>query len=326
MRFIHRIDALKSRAEVVQTDREALRRASFLDGRETFWSARETRGVEDLAKLREAQGSCRVRGWIFHVGFCGSTLLSHLLDQNGELLALREPQALVDLADQAPQLRALGRARSVKGWLETLDTHFGGLGDALGQEVVVKASNWANPLLAYMAEADMLDKAIYVTMERRAWMRACIRGGRERLAWVARCVQHTAQVEPEVARLMPLVVNGVRDPLDQIIRLAALLDWAQHRTIARHDPRALRRIDYATIVDDPTRAIVRARDLLGLPQRADPVEPLGHHAKDPARAFDARQRALEDRQVERAHGARIDAALEWIDAQAGSSQSGRRRA
>ncbi|MBH0113899.1 hypothetical protein I5E68_13180 [Novosphingobium sp. YJ-S2-02] len=324
MRFVHRIDALKRRVQIVEVRLEALQAASFLDGRQAFWSSSDSYDVARMRALLDPSTTA-VRGWIFHVGFCGSTLLSHLLEQPRDVLALREPQALVDLADQAPQLRMLGRAQAMTGWVEFLDTHFGGLADA-ALPVVVKPSNWVNPLLPDLAACGLLEKAVFVTMERRAWLRACIRGGRDRLAWVARCVQHTAQTDADVARLMPLAANGVRDPLDQVVRLAALLEWAQARSFACFDPQGARSIDYREIVDDPARAVARTRCLLDLPASASPIVPLEHHAKDPGQAFDAETRAREDREVELAHGVRIDAALAWIDCETGPRPARRKRA
>lgn len=100
---------------LVRMDEAAYRAASFLDDRMM------NPGVEShICSLDQAMGDAEVlkrddARWIFHIGHVGSTLISRLLGELVDVLSIREPRSLRDLAfatvqDQAkwgPGLRRL---------------------------------------------------------------------------------------------------------------------------------------------------------------------------------------------------------------------------
>lgn len=311
MKFLHRLDALERQAMIVETNVRHLRVASFLDGRERFWS---NQSVGDVAALLEnsVAGTAQSVGWIFHVGFCGSTLLTRLLEANDDILCLREPQSLVDLSDQLDTMRRVGKPELAMQWLGRISGHFANLPGSQGH-VVVKPSSWVNPLLPAFEQAQLLDHAVFVTMDRRAWLSAVVRGGRDRLAFVARCADHAVRASGRHAEMMAQAVASVSDPIDQVVRVAALLNALQNDEFDRIDPKHERRIDYGRIVDDPRGAVSDVRAMLGLPGAGGAVPSVDWHAKDPAKRFDSVARGAEDLAVEAEHGCRIDQAMAWID-------------
>lgn len=308
MQFLHRLDVLARRIMVVETNQSRLRSASFLDGRERFWDEHWVGEATQLAKTDRGAPA----GWIFHMGFCGSTLLTRMLDGPGDVLCLREPQALVDLSDQQIAIRESGASDGAEFWLTGLATHFEGLVGP-GGRVVVKPSNWANPLLGAMRQAGLLEHAVFVTMDRRAWLRACMRGGRDRLAFVARCAEHAVRNAPEFAPVLRKAITAGGEPLDQVVRLAAVLYEVQLAQFDSVDPTGSRRIDFELIETRPICAVQQARSLMGLPAGQDDVTARDWHSKDPSRRYDATIRVEEDRRVEAEHSARIDSAMAWID-------------
>lgn len=87
-------------------DRESYRAASFLDDRMLkepvdaqilSWSAIESAVSDDM------RADAR---WIFHIGHVGSTLVSRLLGEIDDVLAIREPRLLRDLALTPADVRA----------------------------------------------------------------------------------------------------------------------------------------------------------------------------------------------------------------------------
>lgn len=72
--------------------------ASFLDQR-AHWGDVDPEfiGVPNVRPLEPASPPV----FIFHTGFCGSTLLSRILQDPPRIMSLREPQALLDLAHAA---------------------------------------------------------------------------------------------------------------------------------------------------------------------------------------------------------------------------------
>lgn len=100
--YLHQINWPAERAYLIEVDRDFYRRAAFLDDRAL---AADTKGRwVPLDALRSSVlerhplpvGVCH---FIFHVGHCGSTLISQLLDSLPSVLALREPAPLRGLAD-----------------------------------------------------------------------------------------------------------------------------------------------------------------------------------------------------------------------------------
>lgn len=129
------VQALDPRARLVRlvrTDDEAYRQASFLDDR-MLGEATESR----LCSLDEAvKAAARIdadsASWIFHIGHVGSTLVSRLLGEQDDVLAIREPRSLRDLAvasdDERPALALALRKLMGRGLVP-------------GQAVVIKATS-----------------------------------------------------------------------------------------------------------------------------------------------------------------------------------------
>jgi hypothetical protein len=99
------VDPTAGMVRLVAMDREAYRAASFLDDRllRTPVDAQIVPWpqVED-AMSGELRHDAR---WIFHIGHVGSTLVSRLLGELPQVLAIREPRLLRDLALSPPDVR-----------------------------------------------------------------------------------------------------------------------------------------------------------------------------------------------------------------------------
>ena len=114
-------DPAENRAWVLHFDADDYRRASFLDQRSL--GRRDVSGwTVDRAELEAALISpapLREVHWLFHIGHCGSSLVSRLLDLVPGVLGLREPLPLLALAHgredpvvaawEAPVLKLLAR-------------------------------------------------------------------------------------------------------------------------------------------------------------------------------------------------------------------------
>ena len=90
---------------LVAMDREAYRQASFLDDRliQQIVDAQLVPWPQiEVAMADDLRSDAR---WIFHIGHVGSTLVSRLLGELQNVLALREPRLLRDLAQSPPEIR-----------------------------------------------------------------------------------------------------------------------------------------------------------------------------------------------------------------------------
>jgi hypothetical protein len=99
------LDPAQGVARMIAMDRESYRSASFLDDRImqlpvdaqlVSWTLIEEAITDDL------RADAR---WIFHIGHVGSTLVSRLLGEIDDVLAIREPRLLRDLALTPAEIR-----------------------------------------------------------------------------------------------------------------------------------------------------------------------------------------------------------------------------
>ena len=314
--FLHRLDGVEGLAEIVATEGGRLRAASFLDGREAFWNYKEVVPLD----LREPSGP-PARRFVFHVGFCGSTLLARLIDRPGTVLALKEPQCLADIAGQRAQLAA---GRGVAPISRLVDHALASLGAAGEPElaVVVKPTNWVNSLLPQLCDPGRGVSAVFVSMDSRAYLGAVFRGGRDRIAFCSRLAGEIAPVLPGGPGLLDEAISGVREPLDRAARLTVLLHAMQEtlfdRAIAANGWDASVRIDFAHLAQHPAAVLRRARRALGLDLGGEDDRRgfglMDRHTKDPASPFDLGERLRQDQEIEHHHAQRFDAALDWIEA------------
>ena len=316
--YLDRIDPAAGRAMFDRSDVERLSAAVFLDGRTKF-SDGEPRemALDGLTAPTDVEPLLL----ILHMSFCGSSQLAHLIGASGAAVVLKEPHALVDLAD----------------WHRTLvendlaDPRFvPALGAATGLlsrrwpnrgPTVIKPSNWVNNLIPDLVRQDGPVRAVLVTIDRRDFLRAVFRGGRDRLAFTARVASHFAAAAGQPA-LVGEALAGVADPFDQIARLTLLAHHFQQRWFdtARKAIATAATIGNRQIRDDPREALTTALDALDLRASPDRIATAVEgrkaiDAKQPERGFSVAGQAEEDDVVEQHHVDRFERSLAWADEQ-----------
>lgn len=178
--FLQRLDVVTRRALFVRVTRQELERASFLDerlgmqGREGLWATfQELSAISaDPAQIHPAPG------FIFHIGHCGSTLLSRLLDTNPDVLGLREPVALRDLAIAERELGSpIGRLNRQQ-WEGLLDASMRLLGRpfSAGQQTVIKATSTCNNLIEPILRRDDRTKAVLLYQKLEPHLATTLKG------------------------------------------------------------------------------------------------------------------------------------------------------
>ncbi len=315
MLFLHRIYAHERTFGFVETNLPRLRSQLFLDGRTCFWD-----GDEKLVRIDLAQGlSTGPQRTIFHMAFCGSTLLARLLDEASDASVLKEPQCLIDLADwqRAIDLGVTSR----KGF----DVASQRACNALwlspdGLPIVVKPSNWANNLMPSLARLPQNMPAVLVTIRIEDFLRAVLRGGRERLAFAARAAAHLASAFSNGDQLVAAAIASGTDGLTRTLNLAALLHHLQTKLFAGYSDLAgpdAGTIDFRTITSEPEEALRRAASALGLTldrgRMAAILSKNRHrHSKDSSKQYDQAVRLEEDRVVVSLYGSAMESATDFV--------------
>lgn len=312
--LLHRIDVAQQIACSIPTSANRLRSQAFVDGRSDFsLGPNIVRPLADDGELDEYP-----QRFIFHVGFCGSTLLTRLLDYPGQLLALREPDCLANLANQitpnaTPQTpedfdRALDYA------CRSLHQHF-----SPAEEVLVKPSNWANKLLPNPSITRPDGRAVFMTMTRSAYLRAVVRGGPDRLAFMARAALHFTAGEAGAEGLVAKALLWSDDDRTRLTALAAIAHWQQLAWFRQSSARGWAKTCWVDLDDlraDPAGTATRASRTLGL--QLYPATIAGNcarwasrHAKSPDDSFDSTVESAQDALLERSDGRRMAAVEEW---------------
>jgi hypothetical protein len=317
--LLHRVDIEGGRLLFLPTTQSKLRHASFLDGRTPIEA-----GAPVAVPIEDAldEGFDRPAGpdrFVFHVSFCGSTLLARILDRPGRVMVLREPHCLVDLADWKAALdRACRRDERFEALLRLACASLRARW-APDEPVVVKPSNWANTLVGPLCAENSGIRPLFVTMAPRAFLRAVFRGGRNRLAFTARVARHLASGDAGAETLVAAAVRGAPEPLGQVANLvlvAYALQLRRFRAAADSVPEPF--VAFSQIEHAPLAAACAAADALDLDLGADALAAgvalnAGRDAKQPGAVYQAAEHRLADERSEDQYGGLFDAALAWAD-------------
>lgn len=140
-------DIQHDRYHLARVNRETYHASAFLDHRINPLPT-ETISLS-AAQVDIALGSKTTRpaGWIFHTGFCGSTLLANCLDHPGTTLVLREPLVLARLARNLRDTSDRG-SPDMQGLMERVT----GLCERSypGETCIIKTSNFSNVLIPHL--------------------------------------------------------------------------------------------------------------------------------------------------------------------------------
>lgn len=174
--FLDHLDAETSKARFVQTDRDTLSRQAFLDPR---WDRAALPVVElPMAALGPSGQGRPQLNFIWHTSFCCSTLLAAALDVRGLNLALKEPTALVDLADLK---RARPRAKLDRVASAVFELHARRF--SRHEQILLKPSNFANNLIAEAART-VDGRMLMMFSSCRNFLISILKQGEERRSYV----------------------------------------------------------------------------------------------------------------------------------------------
>lgn len=245
--------------------------------------------------------------WIWHTSFCGSSLLSRMLQIPPELFALREPLILRRLSDRAhaggdiskwiaPSLGLLSRPWAPWGMVVLKPTH--------------AALNVAIQLMQVASNARM----VLLTSDLEDFVVSYLKKSRETLRQIPILTERALSASAFASRLPAEALNPPS------LLAAAGLQWAAQRELAikllaTHRTLCMP-LDSRSLLDDPVGAALRCADWLRLDidrgilrAHADSVS--RKHAKAPTRAYDSRMRASETTIVMNHYRAEIEAAMDW---------------
>lgn len=315
------LDIAGARMLLALIDEATYREAGFLDQRlnldgklQAIWAPLE-RILADHRAAPSAPGSAH---FIFHVGHCGSTLLSRLLAEDSGLLPLREPLSLRSLAEQG---RLLHTPEAVVGrpeWQSLMELLLRLLGRTYraDQRALIKPSSNCNNLMGPALASVPGHKAIFLYLNLRSYLASVLRPQ-------SRGALHAFAKERafDLRHLMPHA--GVALETLSPAQLGAV-NWATSmayliRAQADGDlsPR-IRVVEFESFLANPVDTLADLFLFLDRPVKRETAEAIlrsGHmtkYAKDPSVDYTPELRAADLEQSLQIHRDDIDSAQAWL--------------
>ena len=299
--YPQKLDPARQNVLLIRLDEAAYRAASFLDDR--ILNA-DTEGLwAPLARVRQAAEiarDLRPLHFIFHIGHVGSTLLSRLLDESGQVLGLREPLPLRMLADafDAAVLETCCKLWS-RGFPST-------------RAIVVKATSSAARLASHLLAVRPQARAVYLYLAPEPYLATLLAG--ENSPQDLR--GHQAE---RATRLRGFL--GETPPVHSLGELAAMGWLAERLTLANvitENPERVVAIDFDTMLSLMEQTLAQVTRHLGLDidqatlhaMARSPV--LTRYSKAPEYGYSAQFRAEILARSRRDNAGEIRKGLAWL--------------
>lgn len=320
--FPHTLDLVNDRLLLVQLPEAEVSAASFLDqrilkpGGRAAWVpwAKAADGMRGYAAAEPA-------GFIFHVGHCGSTLLSRLLEYADGTRSLREPLPLRTLAQD---LADAGEGRSFLGREERLERLqvLSNMWSRAAAHTVIKATSVCTDLLAPLHELAPDSRAIFM-FNRLETHVATLLAGRNALTDLRGFAQIRLQrlrqktgLDIELCRLAP----------EQL----AVLGWLSEATsvvdgIQRFAPQVAL-LEFESMLANPAIGLATTAMHLRLPWTEEMLEKalqspvLQTYSKAPEHQYNAQTRAAILAEARSGYAREIKAAVGWAEHLAGRNE------
>lgn len=284
--------------------------AAFLDQRiltpstEAAWCAWST-----FAAAAQAL-DVRAPAYIFHIGHCGSTLLSRLIAAATGVPALREPTPLRAFANDAAEaftgsaLLSLAERRKRLALFERVWARCGG--------AVVKATSICNALIEDVS-ADA--PAAFIHLQPETYVAALLGGANSHID-----LRNFGQMR---MRRLRQLWGGAGDLSALRAGELAAMSWLTEVIPAANSPRRIFTVDFDRFLAEPAPLLKDlCEHLCGGPVSEKAVRGalasgvMGRYSKAPEQAYDASLRALHLAEDRAAHAGEIRAGMAWLEAAA----------
>ncbi|MDE2235377.1 MAG: hypothetical protein KGL13_00865 [Gammaproteobacteria bacterium] len=317
--LLQNLDFRERRGLVVKISESAYRQTAFLDERVL---RADTQGawfpLADLLQAATGTQIARPPHYIFHVGHCGSTLVSRLLGELPSVFSLREPIILLALAIMQRALDTPESPLDDAEWQRLLKMSLALLSRTYhkGDRPVIKLTSAAGNLLGSLLAESTDSKALLMYVDLETYLATMLRAEatRENLrayadTWLADFRRRTGGD------------NIGAQPMDEarqavISWLAMLLAFSE---ATAHNPGRTLWMHFDTFLNAPASHLQQASQFFGLQAAPEAINQLAsgpwmkRYAKDPQQQFDRQTRHQELAQARKHLQAEIHAALDWTE-------------
>lgn len=253
--------------------------------------------------------------YIFHTGFCCSTLLTRALDIPGVSMGLKEPGVLASFADYwSNSRRAAGALEALSITLDLLSRPL-----ANGETQIVKPSTTANHIIPQLLHARQDAKAVLLFSSLDTFLRAIARRGVEGRMFARQLFRQFAPVNP-----LEVGFSGDDALLHSDLQIAAqawLMQASFMEQLARRfGTNRVRVLNSESLLSRPTATLIQIGAFFGLGMTAENAQGIAEgpvfqeHAKELGRPFNAAAQRQQYDEAGRLHREELMMAKNWARA------------
>lgn len=250
--------------------------------------------------------------FIFHTGFCGSTLLAGALDLPGTRV-LKEPDVLINLANRMIRSDDQANRQRLELVLRLLQRP-----GRPGKPVIVKPTNFANRLLENVLAQRPQSKTVLLYSDVETFLRSLLKRGMFGRIFGRKLLAQLRSWSPLDFGYGPDELLQLTDV--QAAALAWLMQIHHFDAIARAFGDRVSLLDSPALLADPAAAIDRAQTLFGLGLDRNEVEAIASgpvfskHSKFADRDYSPEAREKEHQAASAAYSEELEMVVKWIEA------------
>lgn len=323
--FLDAINWQNESFNFVKTTREILSTSSFLDGRTALSNDHDGYSLpisEALGWHKRGITNRLVNRFIFHMSFCGSTLVSRVLDHPDVAITYKEPQVLLQLAS----IKAANAEwyRNKEQWHGLVSFVLSQLSKRWSPEepVVIKPSNWANSMLPQLIEDGGSSRALFLSISADDFLISVFRGGSDRVQFTYAVLIHLVTAFPEFTKVIADVEADKLSSADTFARLSLVVHAIQQKAFAQIIGNISLadscRYDYQELLNSPAECLQQAAAALDLDFKKSQLNQsirknFSNHSKVTKRSFDILDARKVDQQVCAAYSDTFSRTFAWAD-------------
>ncbi|MFK8020986.1 MAG: hypothetical protein AB8B86_14555 [Pseudomonadales bacterium] len=321
--LLYRLNEATMALDFVACDQQEIRNASFLDAR--FEGYRESlkysvplASAMKWLQSRSTEQRKRKSRLIFHVSFCGSTLLSRAIESEHSV-TFKEPQALTDLEVLISRSDAAGLGDYT--WQNILELMLTQFVNSSGRcNYVIKTSNLLNAIAPQICELNEHNRAIFLSMSPRNFLIAVLRGGSERVDYIFRLLENLSHCFTNYTKFYNHIDLNHQAELDRLSR-KILLAHAIQELIFTEAAQAMDSMHsaivlYEDMTANPLLTTKQVSSVLDLnlsdaQLQSSVASSFSRHSKVRDREFTLAEASATNKQVLEHYGPAIEEAIDW---------------
>jgi hypothetical protein len=322
--FPQQLDLHGRRVLFVKLPEARIREAAFLDDRVLGGDVLASWVPLDALEAASPPDRPLAPLWIFHIGHCGSTLLSRLLPAVAPLLPIREPTVLRTLAHAR---RGSGGSTDLREdeWLGVFELMVSLLsrGHRPGEPALIKATSDCNNLIAPALSRSAASRAVLMYVSLRSYLATMIVDGVPRPDVDGHVESRLRDLRPFLddpnclapGRLLPPGQRAAIVWLSGVVQLGRARDALEGSVMT---------LDFDDFLQDAAGNLAGAAHFLGLPDDGRAVAGaiggpiMRTYAKAPDHAYTPASRIAQLRENYARSAEQIDEGLRWADTMATS--------